>query len=349
MRAEQSQALCRWFAENRENHFFRQNRTPYRVWISEVALQQTRIQAALAPLQRFLNRFATIEELAKSSEDEVVQAFAGLGYYNRARNLRKGAIYIVETLGGSFPTGYDELLKVPSIGPYTAAAVASICFDQRVPVIDGNVKRVVSRLLAIDERIDTNGFDRKIEPYLQQMMAASEQPAGLINEAIMELGQKICLKSKPTCSICPLQAGCKALELDQVSKYPQKKPRPIPQSIIYNLYLPLRNDKLGLQKVEEFYFLKGHFVFPGVLVFADGRREKSYDCEIEPGPLLATFKHTITNHKLEIRVFSGQSSPDCRQLQFVTADEAEEKLASSLMRKALMAWLNQRKNPTLLL
>ena len=150
-----------WFKENRENHFFRQNRSAYTVWVSEVALQQTRIQAAIEPLKLFLKAFPNLNSLANADESEVLFNFRGLGYYNRARNLHKGAKYIVNNLSGEFPNTYDELLKVPSIGEYTAAAISSIQFAEKKAVIDGNVNRIVARINGVTEIQGSNIFKEK--------------------------------------------------------------------------------------------------------------------------------------------------------------------------------------------
>ena len=218
-----TQYLKSWFDTNKIDYFFRQNRNPYKVWVSEVVLQQTRINAALAPLQSFLEKYPTIQDLANSTEEAVLEAFQGLGYYNRATNLRAGAQYICNDLGGVFPNNYNELLKVPSIGPYTAGAIASICYGEQVMALDGNIKRVTSRIFA-NEDVDSHLFTNFLQVYFQSVFSINREIyPGDLNEAFMELGQRICLPKAPKCAECPISNFCVAHKNNVPENYPKAK------------------------------------------------------------------------------------------------------------------------------
>ncbi len=303
------QELYNWFDTVREPYFFRLGRNPYRVWISEVVLQQTRIQTALDPLARFFSHFPDIQTLASASEEAVLQAFRGLGYYSRARNLRKAAIYLMQNHQGSLPTSHDLLLTIPTIGPYTAAAISSICFGERKPVVDGNVKRILARLFCWDTPISSNVLSKQCYDVLNPLFETMPYSPGDLNEAIMELGQKICLPKKPNCLNCPIQANCQAYQQKKISQYPVLAIKLEKIPVIWHAYL-IANQKqqILLQKWENFYFLKGQIAFPSLLDFPnEARHVASWSLQNVashfPGTIsyhLKSIRHTITNHKIQI-------------------------------------------------
>ena len=258
-----STSLVSWFHIFKIPYSFRANRTPYKVWISEVVLQQTRVQAALDKLQFFLTTFPTVESLALATEDSVLEAFRGLGYYNRARNVRKGAMYIMDTLGGLFPTTYDELLKVPSIGEYTAGAIASICYGERIYAIDGNIKRILSRVFA-NENIDSKSFTEFIKVYLDYLFKNSPLYPGDINEAFMQLGQQVCLIQNPKCIQCTISKYCLSYKMNQQQKYPQRKIK-VEEKLIWLVLIPTYNGRYLLHKNTDSIFLKNQWIFPYVI------------------------------------------------------------------------------------
>ena len=197
--------LYRWFRKNKRDLPFRTDRNFYRVWVSEVMLQQTRVAAMLPRYQEFMLRFPDIQALAAASEEEVLAAWRGLGYYSRARNLRAGAITVIEEHGGEFPRDLKAARKLSGVGDYTAAALLSLCYDMATPVIDGNVKRVVARLYNItDPARLTPAFYQEVTAELMSGRTRGVGP-GMHNEALMELGAMKCVAGKPDCETCPLK------------------------------------------------------------------------------------------------------------------------------------------------
>lgn len=218
--------LLSWFYENRRKLPFREDPTPYHVWLSEVMLQQTRVGAMLPYYERFLAKLPTIEALARCPEDELFKLWEGLGYYSRARNLQKAARAVCEQYGGELPADHKALLALPGIGPYTAGAVASIAFGLPVPAVDGNVLRVFSRLYA--QRGDVTSPAVKKALTARVMENQPTDRAGDYNQAIMELGALVCLPGTPKCEFCPLRADCLARQQGIAAllpEKPEKKPR----------------------------------------------------------------------------------------------------------------------------
>lgn len=215
-----SKLLQDWFEINKRNLPWRHTKDPYKVWISEVILQQTRVVQGYDYFLRFVNRFPDVRSLARASEQEVLKLWQGLGYYSRARNLHAAAIQIVEKFGGEFPSSYREILSLKGVGPYTAAAVASIVYGLPCAAVDGNVYRVLSRLFAIETPIDTSAGQKCFAQIAQTLL--NEENPGDHNQAIMELGAVICTPSCPNCGECPLQSVCLAYEKKNPDRFPVK-------------------------------------------------------------------------------------------------------------------------------
>ena len=197
---------------------WRGERDPYRVWLSEVILQQTRVAQGAAYYHRFLEAFPTVSDLAKASEDEVLALWQGLGYYSRARNLHKAAKQVADL--GRFPDTYKDLLKLPGVGPYTAAAVGSLAFGLPVAVVDGNVYRVLSRQFGVHEPIDRPAGQRTFATLAQELLPPSK--AAAYNQAIMDFGATVCMPKAPQCRTCPVNTSCEALAAGQVQQLPRK-------------------------------------------------------------------------------------------------------------------------------
>lgn len=224
-----AERLTEWYTLHNRPLPWRQGATPYRVWVSEIMLQQTRIEAVLPYFDRFMARLPDVAALAAVPEDELMKLWEGLGYYSRARNLQKAARLLCERYGGALPASYEALLTLPGIGEYTAGAIASIAFSIPVPAVDGNVMRVLSRLLADDTDVLSAGakkhFFRLVEPLV------SQREPGRFNQALMELGETVCVPGGGArCGECPLAAGCAARRLGKQAVLPvrgRKKPRRI--------------------------------------------------------------------------------------------------------------------------
>ncbi|MDX1347959.1 MAG: A/G-specific adenine glycosylase [Thiomicrorhabdus chilensis] len=219
-----SQQLLKWFDDyGRHDLPWQQDITPYRVWVSEIMLQQTQVKTVIPYYQRFMQRFSSLEDLAQASQDEVLSYWSGLGYYARGRNLHKAAQIIQQDFDGVFPNRFEDIVALPGIGRSTAGAILAIAHKQRYPILDGNVKRVLSRYLAVE------GWpgDKKIENALWREAEALTPMRRFddYTQAIMDLGATLCTRSRPACNRCPLAQACQALSQDRVSDFPFSKPK----------------------------------------------------------------------------------------------------------------------------
>ena len=212
--------LINWFAENRRDLPWRHNPTPYQVWLSEIILQQTRVNQGWDYYLRFVEKWPTVNDLANATEEEVLKMWQGLGYYSRARNLHQCAKQIVEQYGGQFPADFEKLKQLKGIGDYTAAAIASIAFDLPHAVVDGNVYRVLSRLFDIDTPININEGQTVFAKIADDLL--NRKQPGLHNQAMMEFGALQCTPKNPNCLLCPLQAQCLAFANQTVMQRPVK-------------------------------------------------------------------------------------------------------------------------------
>jgi A/G-specific adenine glycosylase len=214
-------ALARWFASARRDLPWRRQRTPYRVWLSEVMLQQTQVSRVVDYFERFVARFPEVTDLAAAAEDEVLSLWSGLGYYSRGRNLHKAARVVVDEHGGRFPTDARDLATLPGVGAYTAAAIASFSAGERVAVVDGNVVRVLSRLVDATDPVDQPIGRRRLEAVADALVSAAPDPA-IHNEAMMELGALVCTPKAPACGACPLSSWCAARAAGTALRRPVK-------------------------------------------------------------------------------------------------------------------------------
>lgn len=293
-----------WFYKNRENYSFRNNRTPYRVWISETILQQTRMNAALEKMETFFSCFPDLHSLASAKEEEVLNAFKGLGYYNRARNLHKGAKFILSKYD-NLPARYDQLLEIPSIGPYTAAAIASICYGENIPVIDGNIKRIFSRIFGLKHEIKDRKFINELNSLLLIMFNDDVAQPGDLNEALMEFGQKICKVRNSQCESCVIQNNCYAYKNNEVDKFPFIEKLKSKIMVNWKLYFFVNNKRVLLNKYHNFYLLKNHNGFPSIIEMNEKKIFSTHGYVYEKFLLTNDShqfdkgaRHTITNHQI---------------------------------------------------
>lgn len=215
-------SLIAWYLQHKRALPWRLTQDPYRIWLSEVILQQTRVNQGINYYYRFLEAFPDVQCLAAADEQEVLKLWQGLGYYSRARNLHQTAIQVVEQHKGVFPQSAVGLKKLKGIGDYTAAAIASICFGEAVAVLDGNVMRVISRLFAVDLPVNSSSGRKKLQAFTESLLD-KERPA-LFNQAVMELGALVCTPRNPACDTCPLTFACEALKCGNVTRFPVKNP-----------------------------------------------------------------------------------------------------------------------------
>lgn len=254
--------IVAWYRENQRMLPWRENPTPYTVWLSETMLQQTRIEAAIPYYHRFLREFPTVEALAASSDDRLMKAWEGLGYYSRARNLKKTAEIVVSSCGGKFPSEAKELRKLPGIGDYTAGAVASIAFGQPEPAVDGNVLRVLTRVTACGEDILRDKTKKMFAGWLRWEYPSGSD-AALLTEGLMELGEVVCIPNGvPKCAVCPLSAFCRAKLSGTVEKYPVKTPKKQRKAEEKTVFLLSYRGKYALCRRGEKGLLAGMWEFP---------------------------------------------------------------------------------------
>ncbi len=229
-----SLTLAQWYEQNKRDLPWRNTHDPYKIWLSEIILQQTRVDQGLSYYLRFISSFPDVFSLARAQEDEVLKLWQGLGYYSRARNMHKTASEIVSVYKGVFPKDYHTLLRLKGIGPYTAAAIASFAYNQAYPVVDGNVIRVLARIFNIDLPIHS-GRANTLFNELARALLDKTNPARH-NQAIMEFGALQCKPGQPDCSVCPLSELCLACSLGVVDKRPVRKPTPIRKKRFFNYF-----------------------------------------------------------------------------------------------------------------
>lgn len=219
-----SSALLSWFDKHgRKQLPWQEPIEPYRVWLSEIMLQQTQVETVIPYFDRFTSTFATVQDLAKADIEEVLHLWTGLGYYARARNLHKCAIRVVEEYGGEFPPDPEQLISLPGIGKSTAHAIASIAFGQPTAILDGNVKRVLARFHTVPDWPGSPKVEKVLWQHAESHMPI--QRCGDYTQAIMDLGATVCKRSKPLCDVCPMSQHCNALNTNSIAQYPGKKPK----------------------------------------------------------------------------------------------------------------------------
>ncbi len=298
-----ARALVAWFEESARDLPWRgESRDPYSVLVSEIMLQQTQVERVVPRYLAFLERFPDLEALARATEDEVVEAWSGLGYYRRARLLHAAA----RAAGQTLPESAARLRELPGVGPYTAAAVASLAFGEKIPVLDGNVLRVASRFLALGEPSRSSRGRRVLTGWVTELMDEGEEP-GRINEALMELGAVVCMPSSPRCGKCPLSDGCAGRASGEPERWPEPRTHRSPEEIVW--VAPLITDERGrllVRQVRQGPILRGLWLPPfGVL--HDPREAVGRAGELAPIPakrvgdeLPEPVRHSITHRRITI-------------------------------------------------
>ena len=309
--------LYHWYEINHRILPWRETEDPYAIWLSEIILQQTRVAQGMEYYMRFLNRWPTVEDLAKADEAEVLREWQGLGYYSRARNLHKAA----KMIGSSFPKTFEEIRALPGVGDYTAGAIASFAYNLPYPAIDGNVYRVVARLLDIDEAFDTSAgkklFHKKIEELLDR-----EHPR-LFNSAIMEFGALHCTPALgDACMTCPLQECCLGYAHGTAEVLPVRKPRPKVRDRWFTYHVYLCGDETLIRRREEKDIWYHLYEFP----CEEGQTEDKYP-----------FTHVLSHQKLHARfiVHNVQKMPDIAGTICIRWEELNDYALSRLTLRAL--------------
>lgn len=302
-------ALLGWFDHSARPLPFRGTRDPYRIWVSEIMLQQTQVATVVPYFQRFVRQFPNVEALASAPLSAVLKLWEGLGYYTRARYLHQAAKRIVQEYKGRFPEQFEEWLTLPGIGRYTAAAIASIAFGQRVPVLDGNVMRVVCRLCAFDQNPKTSANQRKLWQFCADLLPL-ERP-GDFNQAMMELGATVCVPKKPACLICPVATFCKGRAQGIAEQLPRMaKKAPVPHYTVAIGWV-VKDGRLLIDQRAPEGFLGGLWELPG------GKPKKGETLpqavqreileetavQVDVGRRLCVVRHTYSHFQVSLNVY----------------------------------------------
>ncbi len=269
---EFSNSLLQWYLQHKRDLPWRNTTKPYPIWLSEIMLQQTRVAQGLPYFQAFTTAFPTIFDLANASEEQVLKLWQGLGYYSRARNLHQTAKFIANDLNGIFPKSYLELLKLKGVGEYTAAAIASFSYNEVVPVVDGNVYRVLSRYFDIETDITSSSAKKEFTELAQQLIP-KKNPA-LFNQAIMEFGALQCVPKNPNCEICIFNSSCLALQMKKIAELPvkSKKTKVINRYFNYLIFKDKNNNTILKQRTEKGIW-QNLYEFPVI----ESNKEETYE------------------------------------------------------------------------
>jgi A/G-specific adenine glycosylase len=333
--------LLDWYRRNRRELPWRRTSDPYGIWVSEVMLQQTTVKAVAPYYETFLARFPDVHALADAPEEDVLASWSGLGYYHRARNLRRGALHVVEKHGGVFPRTLETALAVPGVGLYTASAVLSIAYGAALPVVDGNVRRVLARLHALrgPEWQRDGPYYNLAEEHLDR-----EAP-GDWNQAVMELGATVCAPRHPACPACPLRAPCRARAEGHPEELPESRGRRAPVDVTVAAVVVERRGRVLLVRRSEGRLMGRFWEVPqtslesrGLADLVDEVRAR-HGLEVEAGELVARARHAITFRRIRVEAYRGRlrREPPRDPERFVWAgpDELASLPMSSLTRKVI--------------
>lgn len=352
-----SSRLLRWFDKRQRALPWRKTRDPYHIWLSEILLQQTRVEAVIPYYKKFLARYPDVFALANAPLDDVLKTWEGAGYYARARNLHRAAQIIANERGGKFPQTADELMKLPGIGRYTAGAIASIAFDVRAPVVDGNVVRVLCRYFGIREDPKASATQKKLWELAASLLP--QKRAGDFNQALMELGATICVPQNPRCLLCPLQKDCFARADGLQNVLPLKRAtQQLPHKIIAAGVIYRRGKILIQQRLNQ-GLLGGLWEFPGGKVEAgEGLAEcVARECGEELGIAVRVgekiisvdhaFSHfSITLHAFRCAYISGRVKiSSAQKFKWVAPDELEQYAFPAANKKIIAALLAPQTAP----
>ncbi|MBO5045424.1 MAG: A/G-specific adenine glycosylase [Clostridia bacterium] len=316
--------LLEWYRIYKRDLPWRQNKDPYRIWISEIMLQQTRVEAVKEYYRRFLEQFPTVFALANADEEEVLKAWEGLGYYSRARNLHKSAKQIANK--GAFPRTWEEVRALPGIGDYTAGAICSIAYDMPYPAVDGNVMRVLTRLLADGRNVDEPSTRKALTQALKEVYPSD---AGDFCQALMELGAIVCVPNgAPLCENCPWGEICLARKGENAEAFPVKKEKKERKKIDLSVFVMRCGQKYAIEKRAEKGLLSGLWQFP----IGEG---------IPSGKILAKkrAKHIFTHVEWNMTGYLVEVEREDGAFRWVTAEELKEKYALPSAFRAFLPWV----------
>ncbi len=337
MTAPWVEALLEWYRQHGREFPWRQPAPdPYTVWVAEVMLQQTRTETVRPYFERWMQRFPTLESLAQAHPDEVLALWEGLGYYRRALALWRAAREVMERFGGRLPQDPETLQRLPGIGRYTAHAIASIAFGRDVPVVDGNVKRVLARLFALEEPVDRPAGERRLWELAQEHLPPGR--ASAYNQALMDLGATICTPRAPACERCPLRPWCRAYARGEPTRWPRRTPKkPIPHYRVVAGVIR-RGNRVLLARRPEGRLLGGLWEFPGGKMEPGETQAQALQRElweelgvrVAVGERLGVFRHAYSHFRITLealcaRILEGEPTPrEGQQLAWVAIPRLHE-------------------------
>jgi A/G-specific adenine glycosylase len=302
--------LLRWFDTNQRDLPWRKSKTPYRVWISEIMLQQTQVATVIDYYRRFLKRFPNVKKLAAANESEVLKLWEGLGYYRRARQLHAAAQVIVDQHQGKFPTDFEQVLALPGVGRYTAGAILSISQDQKLPILEGNTIRLFARLMLMDDDTTSTVNQKSLWAYSESLLPRKR--AGDFNQALMELGSEICKPRNPLCSDCPIKMHCPTRAENRQREIPKPKKPPKYEDIQEAVLLVQRNERILIRLCLPDERWAGLWDFPRFGMTSLNSKKQLAD-ELKKATGLSTrltdqditIKHAVTRFRITLNCYSA--------------------------------------------
>ena len=325
-----SARLLNWYRQNGRTLPWRGHPNPYAVWVSEIMLQQTRVETVIPYFEKWMSLFPTIKDLANASQQDVLNAWEGLGYYSRARNLHKAANVIIEKYNGQLPRDLNDLRALPGIGRYTVGAIASMAFGMDEPTLDGNLRRVFARLFDMTEPADSPAGEKLLWEYAARNLPKGQ--AGDYNQALMDLGAAICLPKNPRCLICPLMRLCKARQNGTQNERPVMKPKKEAPHYVHAAGVIIRRGGVLLAKRPADGLLGGMWEFPNGRVDGDPAKglvralKTGYSLRVRRKDALGLVQHAYTHFKVEVHVFRCEliEMSKNKNLKWVKVDELED-------------------------
>ena len=331
-RKDFSTALLTWYRSHRRDLPWRRTKDPYKIWTSEVMLQQTTVTAVLGYYERWLKRFPTMQSLAGADIRDVLKAWQGLGYYNRAKNFHRAAQIVINEFGGELPHDPESLRALPGFGPYTVGAVLSIAFNRPVTIVDANVRRVFQRILAVQK--PKTGFDKNLYRLLESVI--SRRSPGDFNQGLMELGALVCKSQEPSCNICPVNKFCKAYQKGIQELIPKPKQLKT-ENIRAVVAIIKKNDKMLIQKRPAKGLLADLWEFPGGKIDSKDKDPKEalkrelFE-ELGVGSSISRYlgkvSHAYTQFRVELNVFEATIADDFvlgKNMRWVTGKDLKNK------------------------
>ncbi len=328
-----------WYRRHSRTLPWRRDPTPYRVWISEIMLQQTQVATAISYYVRFLERFPDLDALAKASEQEVLKLWSGLGYYRRAKNLHRAAREILQRHDGVFPADFKTILALPGIGRYTAGAICSLAFNQTQPVVDGNIRRVIARFNGIVSGAPETYFWRQMGAWVP------EGKASTFNQAMMELGATVCTPSQPRCPRCPVKKFCRAFAKNLQNSLPAPR-RVKPSQDIRMIILVLRKKGHILATGQKPDFIPGQWGLPSAVLAENASAEEAAEALVRRFPgakarpsCISSITHAIGRRRIAACIFTAEAASSIRKpgdrTRWIERSRIGDTFTSSIFRKAL--------------